>query len=151
MGKTVLLTLTGRQRDGTGEENITKITARAEYYEKNGAIYLLYEEVPDKDSPIVHNRIKYKNNMLELNRKGAVNTRMVFESGKEHMTDYVTPYGSLQLGILTHFIGMFPPDKSANPADSGDRIIIRVCYCLSAQGQHISDCEMEIIIDFKGM
>lgn len=230
MGTTVQLTLIGRQRDNTGEETVTKTAAAAEYYDKNGTLYLLYEEFPecseigaemqknnrdaaeiqmDSSTPakipksngaVVHNRIKYKDNLLEVTRNGAINTRMVFESGKEHMTDYATPYGCLRLGILTHSIeaispttnkrlpdspsapiapesdaiapdqsrklpdspsvpappkpDTIPPAKNEeclyhNSTENWNNMMIRASYSLTADGQPICDCELEIMISFE--
>lgn len=237
MGTTVQLTLIGYQRDSAGEETVTKSTATAEYYEKNGTLYLLYEENPDcsetvteiqknnrdaaeiqknnedvaqiqnnssaaakiqkdsntaskikKDSStvakipknsgtVVHNRIKYKDNLLEVTRNGAINTRMVFESGKEHMTDYATPYGCLKLGILTHSLEMISPSNNKwhpgspsvptmakpdaisqtdevqclhyNLTEHLNKMIIRTNYSLTAEGQPVSDCKLEIVISFE--
>ena len=103
MKKKVRLTLTGRQRDEAGQENITELSADAEYYERNGSRYILYEE-NGTDTGCIQSVIKLKNGLLELTRKGSVNTRMVFEEGREHVTDYITPLGTLQLGIATFLI-----------------------------------------------
>ena len=219
MGTTVQLTLIGHQRDSAGEETITKSTATAEYYEKNGTLYLLYDEnpecsetvteiqknnrdtaeihknnqdiaknqknssaaakIPKNSGAVVHNRIKYKDNLLEVTRNGAINTRMVFESGKEHMTDYATPYGCLRLGILTHSLEIISPNNNKRHPDSQsvptvakpdaiprddeveclhynltehlNEMIIRTSYSLTAEGQSVSDCKLEIVISFEKM
>lgn len=199
MGTTVQLTLIGHQRDSAGEETITKSTATAEYYEKNGTLYLLYDEnlecsetvteiqknnedaaeIPKNSNTVVHNRIKCKDNLLEVTRIGTINTHMVFESGKEHMTDYATPYGCLRLGILTHSLEIISPNNNkwypgspsdptmakadAIPQDNEfkclhynltehlNEMIIRTSYSLTAEGQPVSDCKLEIVIGFKKM
>lgn len=238
MGTTVILTLTGHQRDSEGEETITKTSAAAEYYEKNGTLYLLYDENPEsgeitakiqqdrgtisesqhnrettsessRDSEtasksnqgsnaaakirkgsesmaklqpgsntVIHNRIKYRGNLLEVTRHGAVNTRMVFECGREHMTDYATPFGCLRLGILTHSLKVISPGSSSGQPscpsvpdapkpdamlqDNGSRCLhdnqtahpnemsIHTSYSLTAEGQPVSECMLEIKIHFQG-
>ena len=100
MKRKVRLTLIGRQRDDAGQENVTELSADAEYYERNGCRYVLYEE-DGPDAGCTQSIIKLKDGLLELTRKGSVNTRMVFEEGKEHMADYITPFGTLQLCIAT--------------------------------------------------
>ncbi len=209
MGTIVQLTLIGRQRDSAGEETVTKSTATAEYYEKNGTLYLLYKEpsessetaaetknnsgdtaeiqkdsedaaeIPKKGEAVVHNRIKYKDNLLEVTRNGTINTRMVFENGKEHITDYATPYGCLRLGILTHSLEIIPSGNSKRNSASPsiptapkpdaiprnkvnelphnhytinlNEIIIRTSYSLTAEGQPVSDCNLEIRIKFPSI
>lgn len=95
------LTVIGSQRDESGEEQTTRITAAAEYYTGNGSFYILYEESTADGGEITKNMIKLKGSTLELTKKGAVNTRMIFEPEQEHMTLYSTPFGSLPLGICT--------------------------------------------------
>lgn len=95
------LTVIGTQQDESGEEQTTRTAAAAEYYTGNGSFYILYEEDASDGEGITKNRIKLKGSTLELTKSGAVNARMVFEPGQEHMTLYSTPFGSLPLGILT--------------------------------------------------
>ncbi len=138
MCKTVHLVLTGRQYDSTGQEAVTKTTALAKYYIKNGGFYLLFDETSDTDNTTIHSRIKYKAPLLELVRTGAVSTHMTFEEGKEHMTEYVTPYGSLQLGVFTRFVSQ---------SCQNGRNVIRAVYNLTADGQVVSECEIEIAFE----
>ncbi len=218
MGTTVILTLTGHQRDSEGEETITRTSAAAEYYEKNGALYLLYDENPESgeitakiqqdngtasgsirggnaaakirkgsesmaemqpgSNTVIHTRIKYRDHLLEVTRHGAVNTRMVFECGREHMTDYATPFGCLRLGILTHSLEVISPGSTGQPScpsvpaatkpdamlqDKGSRCLhdnhtarlnemsIHTSYSLTAEGQPVSECMLEIKIYFQEM
>ena len=71
------------------------------YFKKNDSHYILFEEAMEGFRQTSRNRIKCKKNLLELTRQGLMNTNMVFEAGKVHMTDYVTPYGHFLLGIRT--------------------------------------------------
>ena len=103
MKKKVRLTLIGRQSDEAGQENVTELSADAEYYERNGSHYILYEE-NGPETGCIQSVIKLKGGLLELIRKGSVNTRMIFEKGREHVTDYITPLGTLQLGIATSLV-----------------------------------------------
>ena len=143
MSKTVHLSLTGRQRGETGAETAVKTVTTAEYYEKNGSIYILYQESAEDadthqkpgDAASTRCRIKLKDGILELIKTGAVNTRMVFEAGREYLTDYATPYGCLKLGILTHALSC---------SKRGGKMTIQIKYGLTSERQLISDCEMEI-------
>ena len=44
MARKAELSLTGRQRDQDGEESVTESRMTADYYEKDGSSYILYEE-----------------------------------------------------------------------------------------------------------
>lgn len=104
MGNQVQLTVTGRQKDEFGTESVTETKAVAEYYKKNGTTYIFYEEVPEGSNSIIKNTIKFKNNVLELTKKGALNTRMVFDAENDFRMDYQTPFGCLQMDIHTESV-----------------------------------------------
>ena len=136
MERNVALTLIGRQRDPESGETVTKLSAAAECFERNGALYIFYEE-STKDGGTIKNRIKLKDLLLEVTRKGAMNNCMIFETGREHMTEYTTPFGCLQMGILTHSI---ETDRSDN------ELTIEANYSLTTGGAEISRCVISINI-----
>ena len=139
MDRNVALTLTGCQRDPDGGETVTELSAAAEYFERNGAIYILYEERTE-DGGTAKSRIKLKDNLLKVTRKGSVNTCMLFEAGREHMTEYSTPFGNLQMGIFTH---------SVESDHSDNELTIVADYSLTADGAEISRCKLSIKIQGK--
>ena len=130
MAEKLTITLTGIQQDENGERDINTINAPAEYYVRNGTHYIFFDEKDSETGASVKSTIKYKNQILELTKKGNVNTRMVFEAGKEFLTDYITPFGHLQMGIFTHNVECH--FKKGLPQ-------IRVSYTLSNEGQKISE------------
>lgn len=134
------LTVIGTQRDESGEEQ-TSQTAAAEYHTGNGCIYIFYEEAAADGGEITKNIIKLKGGILELTKKGAVNARMVFEPGKEHMTLYSTPFGALPMGVLT---------DTVENALSEEEIRISAVYSLTSQGSPISGCKILIKMQFTG-
>lgn len=136
MDRNVTLTLTGCQQDPDDGETVTKLSAAAECFERNGALYILYEESTE-DGGTVKSRIKLKNLLLEVTRKGAMNTCMIFEAGKEHMTEYATPFGNLQMGIRTH---------SVKTDQSDNELTITADYSLTTGGAEISRCKISIKI-----
>lgn len=104
MENEVRITIQGIQRDGEGNESVTESALNGQYYRRNGSRYLFYEEKPEGESGAVKHIIKLKNDLLELTKKGAVNTKMVFEQGKTHLSLYATPCGLLELGVQTHHV-----------------------------------------------
>ena len=136
MDRNVQLTLTGIQQDPEGGETVTELSTEAEYFEQNSAVYILYEEHTE-DGGLIKSRIKLKNLLLEVARKGAMNTYMAFEAGREHMTEYTTPSGTIHMGILTHSV-------TAEP--SKDELTITADYSLTASGEEISRCKISIKI-----
>lgn len=141
MDKKVRITVIGHQWDEDGMETVTEQSADAEYYEHNDSVYILYEEALNTGSDKTKNTIKIKDGGLELTKKGSVNSRMVFQEGVEHMTEYVTAFGRLQLGIRTHAIHMLQSDKTQE---------ITADYDLSANGHNLSRCKIIIKIQNLG-
>lgn len=112
-----------------------RTATRAEYFEKNGSHYLLYEEQPAGFDAVSKCRMKIRENYLELVRQGEVRTQMIFESGKTHPVDYRTPYGSLAMEIDT---------KKVNIKVEENALYVTVEYTLAAWGDGISDYKIDI-------
>ena len=136
MDKQVQLVLTGRQHAPEGGETVTELSVDAECYERNGSLYILYQERAE-DGALTKNMIKWKGHILELTKKGSINTCMTFEPGQEHATDYATPFGLLRLGILTN---------SVDERLKGDSMEITADYALTESGRMISQCNISIKI-----
>ena len=101
MTKEVELSIAGLQWGTDIEENNIETVRKAEYFKRSGSHYLLYEEETEGFSQTSRNRIKFKEKKVELTRQGLMDTHMIFEENKRHLMNYVTPYGSLLLGINT--------------------------------------------------
>ncbi len=137
MTKEVILTISGLQWDaGTDEENIKTVT-EAEYFKRNDSHYLLYEERMEGFAQPTRNRMKFKDNLLELTRQGVLNTHMIFEENKKHITDYATPYGNLLLGIDTGKVWV---------EEREDSIHVTVEYKIEIGDEPISTNKIELTI-----
>lgn len=112
MTKEVKISVCGMQWGEEIEENTIETEADGEYYCKNGSHYVFYEEAMEEGAKPSKTRIKWKENRLELIRQGVVDTHMMFEEKQTHMTDYVTPYGKLFLGVNTHTVKVEEKDDS---------------------------------------
>lgn len=136
MGK-IQLTLVGRQFGDDGEASVTKNHVTADYYERNGSRYILYEEIQEDTGAVIKNALKMKGDgtSLEMTRRGAFSTRMVFEAGREHCADYATPYGCLKLEIAT---------RAVDVAFQDGKMEIRVDYTLSSGGRLLSRCLLDM-------
>lgn len=138
MNKNIRLTLTGHQQDESGETLVTETRTQAEAYEKEGVLYLFFEECSQDTRSVTKNRIKLKKHLMELTKRGEINTRMVFEPGREYLTDYATPYGSLKLEIATQAMDIHIEEN---------RLHIRIDYILSAQGAVLSRCQLTLLAE----
>lgn len=139
MTKDVLVQVSGLQIMEEENEPIVLI-APGTYYFKNGKHYFLYEEI-DEDGEVSKNTIKVMPDMVDLIRKGVTSSHMVFEMGKENLTYYDTPFGSMLMGITTSAIRFREV--------SGTRMELEIDYALSMDGKHMSDCNIKINVTAK--
>ncbi len=137
MNREVELSISGLQWGTDMDEDNIVTVVKAEYFKKNDSHYLLYEETMEGFEKTSKNRIKFKKNMLELTRQGLMNTHMVFEENAKHMTNYVTPYGSMLLGI----------DTGRVLVEEQDNVIrVSVEYTLEVDGEQLSQNKIELQI-----
>lgn len=138
MNRNVKLSISGLHQDAEAENANVETIVSAEYFKKNDSHYLLYEEKQEGFEKTSKNRIKFKENSMELTRQGLMQTHMVFEEKKKHMTRYTTPYGEILLGIDT---------KQIRVMEQEHRIEVTVEYSLEADGEYLSDCKIQLQIE----
>lgn len=100
--KRVLVTVKSTQRDVDGEDTVVELVSTGQYYEKNGAQYIRYEESEVTGLEGVHTTMKIKPDSIVIMRKGSVNMRHHYELGVERSSTYETPFGSLHMAVKTH-------------------------------------------------
>lgn len=83
------------------KQNTIKMKALANSYEKNGILYVIYKESLDENIK-VSTMLKITKVSLTLTRTGNVKQQQFFCSGKESISDYMTPYGNLKMKVKTH-------------------------------------------------
>ncbi|MBE5924588.1 MAG: DUF1934 domain-containing protein [Lachnospiraceae bacterium] len=134
MTKDVLVTVTGRQFD-VADEPIELVTTGT-YYEKNGKHYVLYEEQPDENEPIIKNRVKFFDGYFQMVKNGAVSSELTFIQDKQSESLYETGAMAVQMHVIT---------KKLVISNTKDLINAVVRYDLHINGEYISECE----VDFK--
>ena len=133
MKKEVVITVRGLQPEVDAEEPIEVISAGT-YMRKDRVHYLSYDEA-DETGNITKNRIKITDNSIEMVKKGAVATQMLFLLGEKQYACYATPFGDLTLGIST---------KTISVAEEEAALTAKLCYGLEINGEHVSDCELDV-------
>jgi len=137
MTKNVLISIKGLQfGDESSEEEIEVITPGS-YYKKNDFHYVFYEEISEGSDGITRNSIKFNNDFVCLSKKGYVNVEMIFEKNKKNMTNYITPYGALIIGIEANSIRI---------SEEAGRILISIDYSLDINYEHFADCKIDMTI-----
>lgn len=135
MTKEILLSLKGLQMENKEDAQAMETITPADYYEKNGSHYVLYEEMMEGFTAVTKNRIKFNDSRLEVSKKGLINVQMLFEENKKNMTSYTTPYGNILIGIDT---------ESISVQEKENQIRVEVEYTLEANYQYLADCRIEM-------
>jgi len=134
MTKDVQLTICSEQISPEGESDSHEQVLQAQFFERNGSSFLLYEEALE-DGQALQSHLKWKNKRVELVRKGALEAYMVFEETLRHRTEYQTPYGSLMLDVCTYKLKV---------EEKEDEIAICIEYFLEMGGEIFSRCRIKI-------
>ncbi|MDE7445479.1 MAG: DUF1934 domain-containing protein [Lachnospiraceae bacterium] len=135
MTKEILLSLKGLQMENREDAQAMETITPADYYQRNGSHYVIYEEMMEGSTAATRNRIKFNDSCLEVSKKGCVNVQMLFEENKKNMTSYMTPYGNILIGIDT---------ESISVEERENQIHVEVEYTLEANYQHLADCRIEM-------
>lgn len=137
MKKEVIIRIKGVQKYPEGERVETITETDGEYYFRNGNYYVKFEEEAEGFSEKTKCLLKMKENHVELTKKGLVDSCMVFEKGKSHVTRYKTPFGMILMGIRTGHLHMLEEENA---------MAIQIEYELEAEEQHMADCSIRIMV-----
>lgn len=137
MTKDVVISVRGLQvMDNESAEDIETVQ-QGEYFERNGSIFLLYDEYYEGFDEPVKNVMKIRGNEMTLTKRGIINVQMNFEAGKKNLTCYQTPYGVMMIGLDTSRVVCLQEEKS---------LAIEIDYTLEANYQYVSDSKIRIMV-----
>ncbi len=137
MDKDVWVNVSGMQfGDTPGGEKI-EIMTPGSYYKKKDHHYLTYDEVVEGSDEVTRNIVKFDGDVFSISKSGFTNVEMIFEKNKRNMTNYVTPYGTLLVGIDTDRIDIVENDDSIN---------IDIDYALDVNYEHLANCKIRMEI-----
>ena len=140
MTKDVLLGIKGLQFNASEEETNVETVTAAEYYKKNNKHYIIYDELMEGYEGSTKNIIKFKENQMDLTKKGLINVHMIFEENKKNMTKYSTPFGTILIGIDA---------KKIDVKEEENYIKVDVDYALEVNYEHLADCKISMNIHEK--
>lgn len=140
MAKDVLVSVKGTQVIDGEKDSVEVITAGT-WYEKNGKQYLRYEEVYEEMQVTTQNTVKITPDLVEVTKKGAISSKMVYERGKQHMSNYMTPMGLIVLGITT---------KDIFVEADGEKLQVEISYAMEMNGQFVSDNVLIMTASVRG-
>lgn len=103
--KEIMVKIKGHQiSHETGEDTMEFIT-EAKLYRRGEALYLIYEESELSGIPGCKTRLKLKSDEVQLKRFGegaVVGNEIRFERGKRFTGIYETPFGAIEMEVLTN-------------------------------------------------
>jgi len=104
MEKNVIISIKGMQAyEGTGDDSIELVTEGRLLDCGEDGLSLSYQEreLTGMEGTLTTFQVE-KNGRITLLRMGEVNSQMVFEEGRRHLSLYQTPYGDLSVGVLAN-------------------------------------------------
>lgn len=133
----VVVTIIGTQRDKQGEESRIELITAGRGYEKNGVRYIVYQESEISGLEGVTTMLKLYDNQVVLVRTGSIDHKQEFCPGQKRHSMYITPYGTMQMSILT---------QNLQIALNGIAGSLEVSYELEMNGQWQSTNTLSISI-----
>ncbi len=104
--KDITLRIVGRQCYDDSEEEQMEFITDGKLYERNEAVYIVYDESKVSGMEGCKTTLKIKGDTMKMRRIGpaAPNTELYFEKGKRMNSLYDTPYGSMDIEVVTRFV-----------------------------------------------
>ena len=143
MTKYVLVTVKGLETGGDNDDSM-EIVCNGTYYFRNGKHYVKYEEIMEERMCSISNTLKISDAQdkpkVEVKKKGAIETTLIFEEGQSHIACYETEYGSFMLGFHASNILVRYNENEIN---------IHIDYAIEMNYEHLSDNQIDISIVSK--
>jgi uncharacterized beta-barrel protein YwiB (DUF1934 family) len=103
--KDIMLKIIGKQVTVDSEEEQLEFVTEGKYYVKGDSVYLLYDESEFSGMEGCTTSLKITGGHIKMKRYGdsiGLDTEIVFEKGKRFKGYYDTPYGSVEMEVLTN-------------------------------------------------
>ena len=103
--KEVMVKIRSMQTSADAGDDEMEFVTEAKLYKKNGALYLLYEESEFSGMPGCKTRLRLRDGEVQMKRFGegaGVGNELRFEKGKKYSGIYDTPFGPIEIELLTN-------------------------------------------------
>ena len=101
MNDNVIISIKGRQVNENGPDEMELVTAGRLSRNEFGGFTVSYQESELTGLEGTTTVVNIDGSRVTLLREGTVNSQMVFEEGRRHLSMYETPYGSMSVGVNT--------------------------------------------------
>ncbi|MBR0599205.1 DUF1934 domain-containing protein [Sinanaerobacter chloroacetimidivorans] len=103
--KDIMLKIVGKQVTIDSEEEQLEFVTEGKFYEKDDSVYLLYDESQFSGMEGCTTSLKITGDTIKMKRYGdviGIDTEIEFEKGKRFKGYYDTPFGSVEMEVLTN-------------------------------------------------
>lgn len=103
--KEVMVKISSLQVSKEAGEDEMEFVTEAKLYERNGALYLLYEESEFSGMPGCKTRLRLRDGEVQMKRFGddaGIGNELKFKKGKRYEGLYDTPFGPIEMEVLTN-------------------------------------------------
>ncbi len=101
----ITIKITGKRFVGEETEEEMEFVSDAKMYDRNGARYFLYDESEFSGFPGCKTSLKLTEKRLRMKRmctgEENLGSELIFEEGKRFVSRYNTPYGAMDMEVLT--------------------------------------------------
>lgn len=101
MSDNVIISIKGKQVGENGPDEMELVTAGRLVRDERGGFTVSYQESELTGLEGTTTVVRIDGPRVTLLREGTVNSQMVFEEGRKHLSMYETPYGALSVGVNT--------------------------------------------------
>ena len=126
MRDNVIISIKGKQVNENGPDEMELVTEGRMICNDKGVL-VSYQESELTGLQGTTTMLRINGPVVTLLREGTVNSQMVFEEGRRHLSMYETPYGSMSVGINTrrvkNTIGEFGGDLEIDYAIEIDNLV----------------------------
>ena len=140
MTKEVTVKIKGKQCYPEGENLETVTEVDGEYYLRNGAHYVMFEETEAGFTQSTRSMLKVRDRQVELTKKGLIQSNMIFEEDKQYATEYRTPFGMVPMEVKTRNIRLLEEENT---------LLVQISYELHANEALMADCDIQIQVKSK--
>lgn len=143
--KNVTIKIIGTHIHDNIEEEQLELVTEAELFERNGILYLMYEETEFSGMEGIKTRLRIGSDHMKMSRIGQVAgqdgvTEMNFQKGMRFEDSYPTPIGVVKMEMLTNsYINTMTYDETG---------YLEVDYTVSLRG--LSEGRSKLHIEFIG-
>lgn len=135
--KNILVQINSNIDQHDGETHTIEMMSEGQAYEKNGHLYIVYEETEVSGMKGSKTVLKLDNGTVTMTRFGSNNSKMVFNEMHPMTSLYKTPYGDFEMTIETKSLNT-DIDLSSYTG------MIKIMYSMSLEGVSNSMNHIEI-------